>query len=201
MIIITTPALHTPKKWPGFMERARQEAVDPVVTMKKFDGSTIGTFPIGDPDNLSLAIYRSKLHEVLLDYALHLDISIEFSAVATDFFETRDHGEVLLADGRKMVADVVVAADGVGSKSWTLILGSKEPPISSGFVLYRVSFPISPALENPIIAKEYEGFENRAILHAGPGAHMVSCKSKDDICWLLTCRVCFVSRNARDCRY
>ncbi|CAI7599792.1 unnamed protein product [Penicillium pancosmium] len=186
MIVITTPALHTPKKWPGFLERARQEAVAPVVTMKKFDGTLIGSFPIGDPNEPSLAIYRSKLHNVLYEYASQLGISVEFSATASEFFETDNHGGVVLADGRTITADVVVAADGVGSKSWALVVGSKEPPISSGFVLYRVTFPVAPALENPVIAKEFEGFEDRAFLHAGPGAHMVTCKSAKDVCWLLT---------------
>ncbi|KAJ5428714.1 Monooxygenase FAD-binding [Penicillium cf. griseofulvum] len=188
MIIITTPALHTPKKWPGFMERARQEAVAPVVNMKKFDGTLIGTFPIGDPNNPSLAIYRSKLHKVLYEYVTQLGIPVEFSVTASDFFQAEDHAGVILSDGRRLTADVVVAADGVSTKSWTLVVGSKEPPISSGFILYRVTFPAAPALENPVIAKELEGFKDRAFLHAGPGAHVVTCKSDDQICWLLTRR-------------
>lgn len=157
--------------------------------MKKFDGTLIGSFPIGDPNEPSLAIYRSKLHNVLYEYASQLGIPVEFSAMASEFFETEDHGGVVLTNDRKITADVVVAADGVGSKSWALVINSKDAPISSGFVLYRVTFPMAPALENPIIAKELEGFRDRAFLHAGPGAHMVTCKSEKDICWLLTRRV------------
>ncbi|OQD99261.1 hypothetical protein PENSOL_c007G06773 [Penicillium solitum] len=188
MIVITTPALHTPKKWPGFMERARQEGVAPVLNMKKFDGTLIGTFPIGDPKDLSLAIYRSKLHNVLHEYVSQLGIPVEFSATAADFFEGEDHGGVIMSDGRRLTADVVVAADGVGTKSWASVVGSKEAPISSGFILYRVTFPAAPALENPVIAKELEGFRDRAFLHAGPGAHVVTCKSENEICWMLTRR-------------
>jgi 2-polyprenyl-6-methoxyphenol hydroxylase-like FAD-dependent oxidoreductase len=160
--------------------------------MKKSDGTMVGTFPIGDPNDPSLAIYRSKLHNVLYEYASQLGIPIEFSATASEFFEADDYGGVILSDGRSLTADVVVAADGVGSKSWALVVGSKEPPISSGFVLYRVTFPAAPALENPVIAKEFKDFKDRALLHAGPGAHIVTCKSANDICWLLTRRVCFL---------
>lgn len=194
MIVITTPALHTPKKWPGFMERARQEGVAPVLNMKKFDGTLIGTFPIGDPKDLSLAIYRSKLHNVLHEYVSQLGIPVEFSATAADFFEGEDHGGVIMSDGRRLTADVVVAADGVGTKSWASVVGSKDAPISSGFILYRVTFPAAPALENPVIAKELEGFRDRAFLHAGPGAHVVTCKSENEICWMLTRRVCSPTR-------
>ncbi|SPO06485.1 uncharacterized protein DNG_09175 [Cephalotrichum gorgonifer] len=108
--------------------------------------------------------------------------------MASEFFETEDHGGVVLHEGRRLTADVVVAADGVGTKSWALVVGRKDPPISSGFVLYRVTFPVAPALENPVIATELEGFSDRAFLHAGPGAHVVTCKSENDICWLLTRR-------------
>jgi len=192
MIVITAPALHTPKNWPGFMERARQQAAAPETTMKKFDGTLIGTFPIGDPTNPSLAIYRSKLHKCLYEYALSLNIPMEFNAGVASYFESQDEklGGVVLSDGRTLTADLVVAADGVGSKSWELVVGRKENPISSGFVLYRVTFPAAPALENPVIAAELGGRRrDRALLHAGPGAHVVSCLSGGEICWLMTCRV------------
>ncbi|KAM0711448.1 hypothetical protein Q7P35_002188 [Cladosporium inversicolor] len=154
MIVITAPALQTPKKWPGFMERARQEAAAPETIVRKFDGTLIGTFPIGDPENPSLAIYRSKLHKLLYEYALELNIPMEFSATLSEYVETQDHGGAILVDGRRLTADLVVAADGIGSKSWALVLGKKYAPISSGFVLYRVTFPAAPALKNPVIAKE-----------------------------------------------
>jgi 2-polyprenyl-6-methoxyphenol hydroxylase-like FAD-dependent oxidoreductase len=171
------------------MEKARREAGAPFITMKKFDGSTVGTFPVGDPQHPSLVLYRSKLHELLHDYASDLGIKVDYECAGTEYFETQDCGGVVLSDGRRLEADVVVAADGVGSKSWGLVLGDESQPISSGFVLYRVTFPVAKALENPIIAKELEGYKTRGILHAGPEAHMVTYKSDKDICWLLTCSV------------
>lgn len=189
VIVITTPALQTPKKWPGFMERARQEGFPPVYNMRKFDGTPIADFTAGDPSDPSLAIYRAKLHELLFEYAKNLGIQVEFSATAVEYFENDEQGGVVLSDGRRLTADVVVAADGVGSRSWELVAGSRDPPISSGFVMYRVTFPVAPALENPVIAAEFAGYKDRAFLYAGPGAHIVICKSGEDICWLLTRRV------------
>jgi len=171
------------------MDKARTEAGAPFITMKKFDGTTVGTFPVGDPKNPSLALYRSKLHELLHDYAFELGLKSEFSCAGTEYFETSERGGVVLSDGRRLEADVVIAADGVGSKSWGLVLGNETQPISSAFVLYRVTYPVAPALENSIIADEFKGFKDRGILHAGPDAHMVIYKSENDICWLLTCRV------------
>jgi 2-polyprenyl-6-methoxyphenol hydroxylase-like FAD-dependent oxidoreductase len=171
------------------MDMARKEAVPPGITMRKYDGTTIGTFPVGDPGNPSLPIYRSKLHRVLGEYAAQLGIEVEFETSGFGYFEGESDAGVILADGRRLTADLVVAADGVGSRSWELVVGTKQPPVSSGFVLYRVTFPVGPALENPVVARELEGYKNRAFLHAGPGAHMVTCKNGDEVCYLLTCRV------------
>jgi 2-polyprenyl-6-methoxyphenol hydroxylase-like FAD-dependent oxidoreductase len=165
-----------------------------VLNVKKYDGTLIGSFPVGDPNNPSLAIYRSKLHKVLYEYVSQLGIPVEYSATASDFFEEGDHAGVILSDGRKLTADVVVAADGVGTKSWASVVGSKETPISSGFIMYRVTFSAALALANPVLAKEFEGFKDRSFLHAGPGAHVVTCKSENDICWLLTRRVYLPAR-------
>jgi 2-polyprenyl-6-methoxyphenol hydroxylase-like FAD-dependent oxidoreductase len=188
IIMITTPALHTPKKWPGFMERARVAAYSPVFELRKFDGTPIETHAPGDAKNPSLSIYRRKLHNLLYTYARELGIPVTFESRVTKFFETVDVGGVILENGSKLTADVVVAADGVGSKSRAVIDGNKDAPISSGFIMYRISFPVAPALQNPVIAKEFAGHQDRGFMYIGPGAHMPISKSGDDICWLLTCK-------------
>jgi 2-polyprenyl-6-methoxyphenol hydroxylase-like FAD-dependent oxidoreductase len=189
IVMITTSALQTPKKWPGFMERARKASYSPIFSLRKFDGSEMGTHAPGDPKNPSLAIYRRKLHDLLFEYATELGIQMDFSARAMEFFETNDHSGVVLADGRRFMADIVVAANGVGSTSRAVIDGNKDEPISSGFIVYRIAFPAASALENPVIAKEFAGYTDRGFLYIGPGAHIVISKGGDDLCWLLTCKV------------
>lgn len=195
--MITTPALHTPKKWPGFMERVRAAVYSPVFELRKFDGSPINMHAPGDTKNPSIGIYRRKLHSVLYNYAKELGIPVTFNSRVVRFFEIADQGGVALENGRELTADVVVAADGVGSKSRAVLDGNRDAPISSGFILYRIAFPIAPALENPILAKEFAGHKDRTLMYMGPGAHMPISKSGDGICWLLTCKVCFPSHQAR----
>lgn len=154
---------------------------------------------MGIPDDPFLPIYRSKLHNLLYKYYEQLGIPVEFPATASEFFVTDDQGGVVLSYGRRLTADVVVAADGVGSKSWALVVGSNDPPISSGFVLYRVTFPVAPALENSVIAAELGGCNDRTFLHAGPGAHIVTSKTAEEICWLLTRRVCSITYHGLYC--
>jgi 2-polyprenyl-6-methoxyphenol hydroxylase-like FAD-dependent oxidoreductase len=189
--MITTPALLTPKKWPGFLERAYADGFASVVNMRKYDGTFIESYEPGDQEDKSLSTYRRKLHNLLCTYAKELGIPILFESPVVEYFESSESGGVLLQNGQKITADVVVAADGVGSKSRAIIDGNRDAPISSGFIMYRISYPADVAMKNPIIEKEWAGAQDLGFLYIGPGAHFIVSRSKNDFCWLLTCKVLF----------
>jgi 2-polyprenyl-6-methoxyphenol hydroxylase-like FAD-dependent oxidoreductase len=118
------------------------------------------------------------------------------------YFETNNTGGVILDTGKRITADVVVAADGVGSKSREIIDGNKDKPISSGFVVYRASFPAEPALEKySLVAKEFGGYDHRTFMYIGPGAHIVFGIDQGDFCYLLTCKVCLHFQVIWSCSY
>ncbi|GAB1194231.1 hypothetical protein APSETT444_003474 [Aspergillus pseudonomiae] len=181
-------ALHSIKNWPGFYERLEAISYKSQRNVKKYDGTWVGVWPLGDGKDLSMAFNRFELHSALWEYVQELGIRVDFSTTVEDYFETDVEGGVVLANGSMLTADVVVAADGVGSKAWSLVLGTKDVPISSGFACYRATFPAGPALDNPIIAKEFEGYVDRASIHAGPGAHVAVGKTSRQICYMLTHR-------------
>ncbi|KAB8074419.1 hypothetical protein BDV29DRAFT_190994 [Aspergillus leporis] len=91
-----------------------------------------------------------------------LGIKVEFSTTVEDYFETDGEGVVILADGQKLAADLVVAADGVDSKSWAL---------------GNISSWSSP--QEPHHCKGVEGYPQRASIHLGPEAHVVLGKTDD----------------------
>ncbi|KAF7627748.1 FAD binding domain protein [Aspergillus flavus] len=188
LLLIECNALHSIKHWPGFYERLQTISYKTQRNIKKYDGTWVGTWPLGDGKDISMAFNRSELHNALWEYVQELGIRVDFSTTVEDYFETDEAGGVVLADGKKLTADIVVAADGVGSKAWSLVLGKKDVPISSGFACYRATFPSGPALENPIIAKEFEGYVDRACIHVGPGAHIAVGKTTRQICYMLTHR-------------
>jgi 2-polyprenyl-6-methoxyphenol hydroxylase-like FAD-dependent oxidoreductase len=87
-----------------------------------------------------------------LGYVQELGIKVEFSTTVEDYFETDGEGVVILADGQKLAADLVVAADGVDSKSWALVLGEKDTPITlalpaTGQHFQLVQPPRTPSLQ------------------------------------------------------
>jgi 2-polyprenyl-6-methoxyphenol hydroxylase-like FAD-dependent oxidoreductase len=173
------------------MERVVALAYEPFRVLKKYDGTLIGVFPEGPAGDNAFPINRSEFHEVLFNYTIEIGISVEFDTTVKEYYESSTAGGVILSDGRVLEADLTVAADGVGTTSWRLITGSQEGAISSGFALYRTSFPAGPALENPIIAKEFGDHKTYMGIYFGPDVHGVFGKTEKTMFWTLTHKVSY----------
>lgn len=135
-------------KWPGFIDRLRENSINPSLRFLKYDGTVITKLepPVSEGEIgervASLGMWRQTLHELLYAYAQELGVPILFGQSAVEFTETDDQGCVTLADGTKHFADIVVAADGIGSRSAQVVATDPEPPKSSGYAIFRISFPL-----------------------------------------------------------
>ncbi|KAJ4354276.1 uncharacterized protein N0V89_006010 [Didymosphaeria variabile] len=187
MILILPHALRTPSQWPGFMERANREALPTRSVYRKHDGTVVLDTHFEANQGHILGIYRGALHNLLYMYSQELGIPIEFSASVSKFDETNGKGSITLVDGRNFTADVVVAADGVGTKSWEVVVGNKETPVSSGFVLYRRSYPEEVGMQDPDIAREFGDTNIGGWMTFGPDAHCVVAHAQGKFSYLLTC--------------
>ncbi|KAL6703090.1 hypothetical protein ACN47E_010227 [Coniothyrium glycines] len=189
-IMVLQSALQTPKKWPGFMERARALATSQVFETRLYDGAILKKQEVGDKNDPSLAIYRKKLQKLMYEYSQELGIPITYEQKVVEYFESdSDTAGVVLADGSKQTADLVVAADGVGSRSRIIVDGFRDaPPISSGFILYRASYPNTEIMKDPMVANEFEAYTSKTVFFHGPGAHIFVNRDRDLMCWLLTCK-------------
>ncbi|CAI7586740.1 unnamed protein product [Penicillium glandicola] len=185
-IAIGPSALRTPSKWPGFLDRVRKHSHDPCSHVFKYDGTPVGVFRMGTPDQDSLGMSRAILHRQLWEYARGIGLQVEFGTTIESYYETDEKGGAIDSTGKKFEADIVFAADGVGSPSWSLITGHKDKPITSGYAVYRATFPVGPVLENPVVAREYEGLDDRISLYIGHNTHIVIARSKTTISWMLT---------------
>lgn len=149
----------------------------------KCDGSFIGeiSFPLG--------MTRAVFHDALHTYVEKLGIKIKFDTKVVDYFETTDQAGVVLEDGLTATGDIVVAADGIGTKSWKLVSGTKETPVGSGFALFRATFPAELALCKPRVAAEYGDVDDKVKLFIGDGAHVIIGRAKSSMLFMLTHRV------------
>ncbi|TDZ36116.1 FAD-dependent monooxygenase fsr3 [Colletotrichum spinosum] len=180
IIGIGDSVVHAMDKWPGFLEACRQTPFPRSYDGYKFDGTRIGKLGEG------LGMSRSEFHGLLHRYAQNIGIPVRHSAKAVDYTETDEHAVVELESGERLTADIAVAADGIGSRSWRLVAGANEQPISSGFALFRSTFPVEVALRNPALNEVFATAIPDSRLYFGPGSHMVLGITDKDFIWMLT---------------
>ncbi|KIV98920.1 hypothetical protein, variant [Verruconis gallopava] len=179
-------------KWPGFLGRLMKNALPPTLEFYKYDGTMIvklGDRDVGREGIISAPLWRNTLHSELYQYAIELGIPIEFNVNATEFYESSSKGFVRAKDGRIYEADLVIAADGLSSRSEKLIAKEYEAPTSSEYAIYRTSFPLDHALKNPDVAAFWgsEDFQGVRIFLADD-LHIVTAKSTktNRITWMMT---------------
>lgn len=97
--------------------------------------------------------HRGELHQIVFDYAKdELGIPIHLGQKVEEYFEEDDQAGIVLGNGERIAADVVVGADGVRSKARQLVLGYEDKPKSSGYAVWRawyvVQIPIIPVFSS-----------------------------------------------------
>jgi 2-polyprenyl-6-methoxyphenol hydroxylase-like FAD-dependent oxidoreductase len=112
---------------------------------------------------------RPKFHRMLYEQLGQIGLKVEFDKDVVEYFEDEDRGRagVILKDGSRLEADLVVAADGVRGKSWSLVAGHPVPARSSGDAVFRVAFPAEHVLSDPDIVQRFPFDEKtgRSIIH------------------------------------
>jgi 2-polyprenyl-6-methoxyphenol hydroxylase-like FAD-dependent oxidoreductase len=107
-----------------------------------------------DPDTLSTSVNRQTLREVL---AARLDGDLEFGRACTGFEQQPDTVRLAFADGSSAQADVLVAADGIGSP----IRGQYLPHAQladTGMVSIVGRTPLTEQTRSLIPAYTWQGF-------------------------------------------
>ena len=120
--------------------RARLESDghrSPHMVMWSGTGKRLGSVPngpAGEPERGSVVVRRSWLHQVLREGAEEAAIPIRFGKRLTAIDETADHAQATFADGTTARADILVAADGIGSLARSWIDPDAPTPTYSGLV-------------------------------------------------------------------
>lgn len=101
--------------------------------------------------------HRPKFVAALLAQVKDLGIEVTFGAKVTDYFEDVEGQKagVVLEGGEKMEADIVIAADGIGTKSNKLVNGGDDRAYPSGISIFRTSFPVELALSDPEVRERW----------------------------------------------
>lgn len=136
--------------WPNGSRALRSLGLGPLVdqaprtggSLRRADGGVLAEF---DPDVIEqrygaplVGLHRADLHEALLDAlgSEHVRLGVEFIALGDDDSSAR------FADGSSAQADLILGADGLGSRVRTAIVGDGKPA-DSGIVAFRGVSPIT----------------------------------------------------------
>ncbi|KAG9666976.1 hypothetical protein KCU99_g9297, partial [Aureobasidium melanogenum] len=128
---------------------------------------------------------------MLLEQLRQIDIEVEYACEVHEYFEEAEHDRagVILRDGSQISGDVVVAADGLRSKSWPLIAGKEVPARSSGDALFRVAYPVELALADPKVAEHFELLKDGRStiqLWRGAGVQAAFWRNQHEMSWSLS---------------
>jgi 2-polyprenyl-6-methoxyphenol hydroxylase-like FAD-dependent oxidoreductase len=133
--------------------------------------------------------HRGEIHEIVWNYALSVGVDIQLGKRVEEYYETDEEAGVVI-EGKKIGADVVIAADGVRSAARKIVLGYDDKPKSSGYAVFRTWYDSAPLLANP----ETAWLCNNGDKHVGwlgPDVHFLvaTVKNGTEVSWVLTHKV------------
>ena len=148
-------------------------------------------------DDIPTPVSRPKLISSLFDYVNKLNIPIEWGKCVCQYYEIIEAAKagVITESGERFEADLVIAADGVGTKSWQAVAGEVTKPKSSGFSVYRVAYPTKRAYEDPAVAQKFaipDGGDDITHLYLGEDTHAIILVSPETTTWFLTHKACVI---------
>lgn len=160
---------HMENTWPAIYDDVERISYDAWISFYKINGEKVAgpeKFIFKDEDDRLTEDGEespNRIHRVprpgftasLLGQVKSLGIEVAYGLRAVDYFEYEDKAGVLLEDGSRLEADVVVAADGVGTKSHRLISGHDIRAMSSGYSMFRSAYPIEFVTADPQLAKYF----------------------------------------------
>ncbi|MBE7180452.1 MAG: FAD-dependent monooxygenase, partial [Terriglobus roseus] len=116
--------------------------------------------------------HRANLHKCLVERAEELGARLVVNSKVADVVATEEGATVVLEDGARWQADLVVGADGIASKLREIMTGREEPPTLTGDLAYRLLLKTADMKADP----ELRDFIDTPQVNywLGPDAHAVN---------------------------
>lgn len=174
-------AIRALQKWPEMAEENERISYTMWISLHKMNGEKVaGPSPVelnaSDDGKTSSngierpsRVYRHgrlKFHKMMSDQAERVSIFVEYGRRAVEYFEDAagQKAGVILENEERIEADLVIAADGIGSKSSIITMGKEIRAKPSGSSIYRGIIPLEILQADPLISERYPGVENGIIV-------------------------------------
>lgn len=107
------------------------------------DGTPLGGVGDGWPE--LHAVRRTDLHDRLID-GLDADVDIRLGTTVAGLTQATDHVTCHLSDGEVLTCELVLGADGIGSRTRSLVHGSSAPAVRyAGYTCWRLLTTLTDA--------------------------------------------------------
>ena len=156
----------TLRKFPRLMRENNVIAEFPDLFVFKYDGTQVTRFPIREllseaaradlpPGTSPQETSRPRIYAAMLAQLRRAGVLIEHGREVASYFDDKDGAGVVLDDGTRLTADLIVAADGLQSRSGKLVYGRDVPLEPIGTAAFRASYPPELAADNALIQQTY----------------------------------------------
>ncbi|KAF7588222.1 hypothetical protein BBP40_006005 [Aspergillus hancockii] len=200
IIVLQPSALTTLHHYPDMLHDLQADQIHAAINYKTHTGThiygpSVPTF--NDPEHTSTrrvpvapAQIRRKFHRMLLRQLARLGLTVSYGQPVRSYFESADgeHGGVVLESGDTLQADIVVAADGLKSRSEILIAGQHAAVKSSGMSIFRTAYPRSLAMGDERVRARWGDSPPVWEYWLGPGMYIGVFVSPEIVSWGFTPR-------------
>ena len=122
----------------------------------------------------------------MYDYAISIGVEVNFGARITKVGDDLTSAWIYVSD-QKILADVVIVADGVHSKSRAYVTGTVEKPKASGFAVYRSWFSMDELQHEPLLQDIVNSDKDQFMVWIGLNTHGIvttNVKLRTIVCFL-----------------
>jgi 2-polyprenyl-6-methoxyphenol hydroxylase-like FAD-dependent oxidoreductase len=200
-MVIQPSALCAFRHWPEMSREFEENQYNVGMSYKKHSGEHIyGPCPpsFNDPENrvgrlgpyVAPAQSRVRFYRMLLRQVAKLGFRVDYGKRVKDYFEDKlaGKGGVILDNGEILLADIVIAADGLKSRSAILVGGEDLQPKPSGMSIYRAAYPLGYAMKDETVREKWGSQDPVWEFWMGPGRYIGVFLSKDTMSWGFTPR-------------
>lgn len=118
---------------------------------------------------------RGLIQRHIYDYAVSIGVEFRFGCRVSTYFEGHSDGEAagVIVNGDKIIADGVIACDGIHSLARGYVTGKEQKAPTSGFAIYRTWFSLDLLADNPLTKKFAESDEDGFYVWVGTDTHVI----------------------------
>ncbi|ORY03751.1 hypothetical protein BCR34DRAFT_634805 [Clohesyomyces aquaticus] len=141
--------------------------------MRNYDGTIITTDPtLGEAEKTyghkGLIGHRGQYHEIFIKHCKKNGVDVRMGERIDRYDVIKP--SIFLQSGEEIVADAVIAADGVKSTGRTQVLGFEDAPIHSGYAVWRAYSDAAIFRDDPLISPLLKAGDTTQ-LWIGPDQH------------------------------